>query len=191
MFSEAMLLIFSTPAQAVLYVICIIVLLLVMKGLGFTVKKGEGFYFKEREKKGKTPNRRAGDVKEGGTDERHPSENCRRIFDRIEAALTENNLERIRIETALKGITLDYKKLLFYSNAPNILRLQAGLEAIKAGENGAFKATVLSEAVIYAYEYKCITANHSELFVEEIKDQIQKALPENKINREGEGNDAK
>jgi len=175
---EITYIIFSTPAQAVLYAACVIVLLLVMKKTGFTVKKGEGFYFKEKEKKEKGRNRRAEDSKGSGQEGGHPTDNCRRVFDKIETALTEINLENTgmaKILTELKetldNIKLDHKKVIFYSNAPDVLRLQAGLEFIKAGGNGHFKAKVLSEAAKYPHEYDYITAKHPDLFIGEIDEK--------------------
>jgi len=132
---------FNSPAQVAIFLIAVAILVAVLRRSGFRYSK-EGISFE-------SANPRAGRRKEDVAAAGHHRRSSDLIYDRI------NELEA--------QLRQEMRKLVFYSNAPTIVRLQEGLEYVQAGGNGHMKANVRADAKKYPDEYAGVCALHPDL----------------------------
>jgi hypothetical protein len=127
--------IFNSPAQAGMFLLEIIILVFILRRAGFSYSKEEGVRF---------------------LGSQHPNEQHEDTVNQL------NQIDSTQ-DIRLKRLELGIKQLMFYSNAPNIVRIQSGLEYIHEGGNGQVEANIRSDAAKYPGEYAGVCALHPRL----------------------------
>lgn len=128
--------VFNSPAQAGMLLLEVVILIIVLWRTGFSYSGKEGITF--------TKNKHSVKPQNEGKEEK---------LSQIDS------IQEIR----LKRLELGIKQLMFYSNAPNIVRIQSGLEYIHEGGNGQVEANIRSDAAKYPGEYAGVCALHPRL----------------------------
>lgn len=160
--------VFSTPGSFIMIIIflcflvlAIIVLIRVARSTGMSLSKEKGLNFAERR--------------------RRYDDNCEWLPDalsrleKIEYDLQQFKDEGRCLDTIKSEFAQVTQMLLFYSNAPNLLRIRAGLTYVREGGNGKVLADVHAFAAKFTGEYDCVC----------IMDQSLALPPDRKICREG------